>query len=436
MIPTPPPRSIIQSFNRIYKPIFTTQARYIDIWGGRGRGGSHTATDYALHLITKPNYFRGYFVRQAFNDIRDSLFRDFKDRIDENQTISLDDFNIQENEMRVLYRPTGNMIMSKGVKKDGSRTAKLKSLAGATHVFLEEADELGEDDFDQMDLSLRTIKSDKVQIVRIFNPPHKQHWIWRDYTLLDAEIKGYFKAIPNESASLLSIFSTYRENLKNLQSSTVEKFESFKKNKPEYYYTVIDGLISEGMRGRIFSGWQKITNEEFNNIDARSIFGQDFGTSSPAGTVEVKIVKNKAYIREQNYEPMTTKEIGVLYCTKQIGRQTVIADSAEPQTIIKLREGFRKEELTAEEVEKYPELLTGFTIYGVMKGKGSVNYGINMMKDYEIYVTEDSGNLWNEYREYKWALDKNKNPTDDPEDNHNHLIDPTRGVITSKGRFF
>lgn len=28
-------------FNKIYAPVFSSSCRYIDIWGGRGRGGSH-----------------------------------------------------------------------------------------------------------------------------------------------------------------------------------------------------------------------------------------------------------------------------------------------------------------------------------------------------------------------------------------------------------
>lgn len=70
-------------FNEIYEPVFSTDKRYIDIWGGRGRGGSHFGTDYFLFMITQPRYFRGYFVRQVYADIRDSLFRDFKDRIED-----------------------------------------------------------------------------------------------------------------------------------------------------------------------------------------------------------------------------------------------------------------------------------------------------------------------------------------------------------------
>lgn len=37
---------ITQAFSIEYKEIFTTKARYILLWGGRGRGGSYTATQY------------------------------------------------------------------------------------------------------------------------------------------------------------------------------------------------------------------------------------------------------------------------------------------------------------------------------------------------------------------------------------------------------
>ena len=93
-------------FNEIYEPVFTSDKRYIDIWGGRGRGGSHFGTDYFLQKITQPGYFRGYFVRQVYTDIRDSLFRDFKDRIADNPTLNINDFHIRDNDMRITYLPT------------------------------------------------------------------------------------------------------------------------------------------------------------------------------------------------------------------------------------------------------------------------------------------------------------------------------------------
>lgn len=418
-----------------FKPAFDTKKRYIDIWGGRGRGGSHTGTNYFLDLITSPEYFRGYFVRQSFNDIRSSLFQDFKDRISENETVDIADFRIQENEMRIIYIPTGNMIISKGVKKDGNRTAKMKSLAGATHILMEESDEVGEEDFDQMDDSLRTTKVENVQIVRIFNPPHKQHWIWRDYILTESKIEGYFKATSREDRNVLSLFATHRSNMRNMAASTLEKFERYRTTKPEYFWTVIAGLISEGQKGRIFSGWQSMANELFNQIDARSILGLDFGVNT-GGLVECKFDKLDLYTRELFYGGGTAKDIGIILCSLGITDQLIIADSAEPLKIAKLRSGWSATELLPDEIEKYPQLLEGFNIRSVSKKPGSIISGIGMIKDYNVFVTEESVNLWKEYREYKWALDRNKNPTDYPEDGWNHLIDPKRYVCLEKGRLF
>jgi phage terminase large subunit len=433
------------NFNCTFSPVFTTNKRYIDVWGGRGRGGSHFGTDYFLFLISCPGYFRGYFVRQAFNDIRDSLFRDFKDRITDNDTLNIEDFSINESEMRIIYKPTGNMIISKGVKKDGNRTAKMKSLAGATHVLMEEADEVGEDDFDQMDDSLRTMKVEHLQIIRIFNPPFKQHWIWRGYTPQDSPVEGYFTMQAKEDSNTLSIFSTYKSNIANVNESTIEKFEGYKKNKPEYYYTIIKGLISEGQKGRIFSGWVPINDDTFNQIDAASVFGLDFG-SATGGFVEGKIVKNNFYLRELFYGGATALQLAVMMAKLGIVNQVVIADSADPLKIAKLRNGWTADELlqgeaggtglTLEEVASYPVLINGFNIFGVVKPKGSVVFGIDLMKDHNIFATEGSINLWKEYRDYKWMLDKNKNPTDEPEDQNNHCIDPSRYILVSKGRYF
>jgi phage terminase large subunit len=337
--------------------------------------------------------------------------------------------------MRILYKPTNNMLASKGVRADGSRTAKMKSLAGATHILVDEADELGEEEFDQMDLSLRTVKSLKVQIIRVFNPPGKTHWIWRDYNLTEAGIPGYFRAEPKHDSSVFSIFATYKDNLRNLNSSSIEKFESFRKN-PEYYNTVILGLISEGMRGRIFSGWQPCTDQQFDDLDLPIRFGQDFGSSSPAPLVGIKRQGNRVYVREYNYAPATEKELAIIYCKLRIKDEVIIADSAEPFKITRLRRGWTRTELPSEEADRYPMLLQGFNIYGAIKPKGSVVSGIDQIKDLEVYVTESSTNIWLEYREYRWALDKNKNPTDEPEDANNHAMDALSYVIRSKGRFY
>lgn len=413
-------------FNHIYAPVFTTKKRYIDVWGGRGRGGSHFGTDYFLSLITQPNYFRGYFIRQVLADVRDSLFRDFKDRIEDNPSLDINNFHIQDNSMRITYIPTGNTILAKGVAKDGSRTAKMKSLAGATHVLIEECDELGESDFDQLDLSLRTIKAERVQIVRIFNPPSKRHWIWRDYNLVESDVENFYSAVPKTTSDVLSIWSTYKNNLTNIQQSTISKFESFKESNPEYYYNQVRGLISEGAKGRIFSGWKPISDEEYNNLDLPRVYALDFGYSEdPNALVEIKYSNQHRYLKELLYETgldnLALAER--LYALGLRKTDLIIADTGGggDLRIAEIRRGWKE----------YPHLK--FNIIAAVKGPGSIKFGINKIKSSVTYMTESSKNGWNEYQEYKWLLDADKLPTDTPEDKNNHLMDAYRYAELAKG---
>ena len=413
-------------FNGIYKDVFSTDKRYIDVLGGRGRGGSHFGTDYFLYLITCPEYFRGYFVRQVLSDIRDSLFRDFKDRIEENETLRLADFHIQDNAMRITYLPTGNTIMSKGVSKDGSRTAKMKSLAGATHVLIEEADEIKEQDFDQLDLSLRTVKAEKVQIIRIFNPPAKNHWIWRDYNLVDSGVDGYYMPVVKSDANILSIWSDYHANENNLQPSTVQKFESFKTTNPEYYYNQVRGLVPEGMKGRVYSGWIPMTDDEFERIDSFPVYCLDFGYSEdPTALVKVKMVNDRIYAKELLYKTgIGDYELcGIMQSLGITPEDIIIADygGGGDLRISNIRRMYQVN----------PDYV--FNIFPAIKGEGSIKAGISRIKECKVFATENSSNLWNEYQEYKWALDANGIPTDRPIDKYNHIMDAIRYGVLSKG---
>lgn len=423
-------------FLNVYKPLIVSDTRYKDVWGGRGRGGSHFATDYALYLITQPRYFRGYFVRQTFNDIKDSLFQDIKDRIDENPDLDIEDFKINEANYSLVYKPTGNKINSKGIAGDKSRTAKMKSLAGATHVFIEEADEIGESDFDQLDLSLRTKKVDRVEIIRVFNPPPKNHWIWRDYNLEDVSIsingKEYVfcKAYPKQNSDITSVWATYHSNIKYLQQSTITKFESFKISNPEYYYNQVQGLISEGAKGRIYFGWNIISNDEYLKLDYPKVYVLDFGYSNdPNAILEVKYHKDHRYFKELLYETgldnlQLAKRMKDLGINKD---DLIVADpgAGGDLRIAELRRGFQN-------IDGYPDLYFN-NIHPTIKGQDSINFGIGKVKGCQNYMTENSRNGWNEYQNYKYGLDSNKNPTNKPVDENNHLMDCRRYFELNKG---
>lgn len=420
-------------FNYKYAPVFTTKARYIDISGGRAAGRSHFGSDYFLFLITQPKYFRGCFLRNVFGDIRDSLFQDFKDRL-ENSDFNENDFEINETKMTILYKPTGNTIISKGFKKSaGNRSAKLKSLAGITHVLIEEADENSETDVNKLDDSVRTNKIDDIQIIFLHNPASKNHWIYkRFYNLVEwdpetegdfnPDAKGYYKATPKSNPDVLCIFTNYKDNIKNLNDKAIKKYESYGDTdssfyNPEAYYVDIKGLIPEGARGRIYKNWKPISLEFFKSLPYESFYGLDFGYSDdPIALIEIKTHNNRNFYREIIYEPgLTNPALANLMKIKGVSKKAKIyADSAEPKSIKELRD-------------------LGFNVLPADKGPDSLLFGIKTIRAMENYYTEDSANLIKENQEYKWHLDKDGNPTNTPEDKNNHLKDAIRyGYITHK----
>lgn len=373
----------------------------------------------------QPDYFRGCFMRHVFGDIRNSLWKDFKDRIEENGIDeSLFDFN--ESLMTATYRPTGNSIISKGFRKSsGTHSAKMKSLAGMTHVLIEEAEECSEEEFNQLDDTLRTVKVDTIQIICLFNPPSKNHWlIRRFYNLTESEYKGYYTAEKKQIDGFTSIHTTYRDNISNMNRTTVEKFMAYGNPSshlynPDHYYTMVEGLVSEGAKGRIFRDWKFIKSMPDEGYDM--YYGLDFGYSSdPVALVEIQEHNNKAYARELIYMAgLTNPELSRLMEDIGVDKSLCIyADSAEPKSIQELQD-------------------LGWFVEPALKGTDSVNAGIKYIQSKIVHLTEDSPNAALEYQEYKWALDKEKNPTDRAEDKNNHFMDAFRyGLYTHSHRSY
>lgn len=427
-------------FNEIYQPVFTTKARYIDIWGGRAGGRSFFGTEYFLFLITQPMYFRGCFLRNVAADIRESLWQDFKDRVDESN-FNEDLFEFNESKMSVRYRPTGNTIISKGFRKSSSaRTGKLKSLAGLTHVLIEEADENSESDVNKLDDSIRTDKIDNIQILLLHNAPHKNHWIVKRFynlttpchldgsPILDEQTGKpilYYKAVPKTNPDVLVIFTDYTHNITNLNKKTIHKYREYgRRESPfyneEYYYVDVLGLIPEGARGRIYKGWYHITKQFYDSLPYPEYLGIDFGYSDdPVAVIGIKTHNNRNFYHEYIYEKeLTNPALASLMRTRGIPYGIEgFADSAEPKSIQELNDlGFKR-------------------IKAAEKGPDSVLFGIKVIKAMENYATESSKNIWMENEEYKWKLDSEGEPTDEPVDANNHAKDGIRyGVTTKKAK--
>jgi len=385
--------------------------RYCLIMGGRGNGRSGTASRFMVTKLLGKEYTRGAIMRATREDIRASCWGEINDRIKE-QGIA-DSFRMTENDM--FIERGENSLRAHGFKaSSGSLTARLKSLAGYNTVWIEEAEEIGEQEFRTLDDTLRTIKGN-IRIILTLNTPPKSHWIMKKWFDLEpTETQGfYLPKLKPEIKDTIYIGGSWKENEVNLDEHTIHRYQQYKYTNPNYYWQVIEGLSPDEVRGKIFTGWQQIDNIP---LEARLVrFGEDFGWSPDPACACAIYYWNGAYIIDElAYGTELTNEYlaGTIKEVDNTGMIPTIADSAEPKSIAEQR--------------KY-----GINVQGCEKGKDSVMFRIKVTAQKKIYVTRRSTNIWSSYENYKWAEDKDGTSKGVPDHTHSHAMDAVMYPIAS-----
>lgn len=383
--------------------------------GGRGAGRSTVASQYALAKLCAPEYFRCAVMRYVLGDIRNSIFREITDRATENEIKEALDIN--ESLMTIQYG--ANSINAVGFKKSsGDQKAKLKSLANYTTVIIEEADEIPEEDFRQLDDSLRTLKAD-IKIILLLNPPAKNHWIiekW--FNMVESGTKDfYIPVLKKDVDNTTFIWTSYLDNQKNLAHASIVNYEHYRISDPSHYFNLIKGYIPEVVRGRIYSGWREIDGVPFEAKLVRR--GLDFGYSNdPTAVIDIYYFNGGYILDEKLYQKgMLNSSIADFLKALSHPETLVIADSAEPKSI--------------DEIKLY-----GVNILPALKGRDSITSGIDYVKAQKISYTKTSVNLKREYENYAWLEDKETKDKyfNEPKPGEDHLLDALRYGLSSLTR--
>lgn len=168
------------------------------------------------------------------------------------------------------------------------------------------------------------------------------------------------------------------------------------------------------LEGTVFTNWSQIG---YIPPEARLIgYGMDFGfTNDPTTLIGVYQYDGKLLLDEIIYSTgMLNSDIArVMRSEGVIPSSAIIADSADPKSIA--------------EISRY-----GFNIHPVEKGKDSIVFGIGLMQEFEILITERSTNLIKEFRNYLWEKDKTGKTLNVPIDAFNHGIDAVRYLTLMK----
>lgn len=207
-------------FNKAFIPYLDNDKRYLVFYGGAGSGKSFFVVERYIYKMLKSKKFNLLVVRATGKSNRDSTFALFKQVISKWKLHK--HFKINESDLRIKCLLNGNEIIFSGLDD----VEKLKSVTFSkgelTDVWIEEASEILESDFNQLDVRLRG-KGTKKQIVISFNPIDINHWLK----------KRFFDRTDDN----IEIFhSTYKDN-DFLDEDYKRLLESYKET-DTYYYDV------------------------------------------------------------------------------------------------------------------------------------------------------------------------------------------------------
>ena len=369
--------------NRVFKAPDQSQKRYIVMKGSAGSGKSvDTAQNYILRLMSDPG--RNLLcVRKSDVTNRDSTFAELQGAIFRMFGEQYKKYwYINSSDMRLECIANHNQIFFRGVNDEKQRE-KLKSIAvkrgKLTDVWIEEATELTQSDFEIIDDRLRgeLPKGQFYQIRLTFNPVSSSHWIKKHF---------FDRADPD----VFTHHSTYKDN-RFIDDAYYRRMERRKEVDPDGYR--IYGLGEWGEVGGLI-----LTNyviEEFDTSPERfdyMVNSQDFGYNHADCIGEVGFKDGELYLCREIYEfEKDTGELIELADKRGFNKAlTMWCDSAEPDRIKMWRKA-------------------GYKAKGVKKEPNSVRAQIDYLKLHKIHIHHSCTNTIKEIQQWKWKKNEKTN---------------------------
>ena len=371
-----------------YKDFLNCANRYAVLYGGAGSGKSYVAAQKIILRTVSETPHKFLIVRKVARTLRESVFALLKSII---WDLGLEDiFKINETNMSFECLLNGNQIVLSGVDDP----EKIKSIAGITGIWIEEATELQEKDFDQVDLRLRGETRHYKQIIVTFNPVSASHWIKRKF----------FDFTPPDTFILKT---TYLDN-PFVGDEYRQVMERLKRDNYDYYKIYALGEWGS-LEGLIYPKYSTI--DAMPSYFEKEYIGMDFGYNHPFAIVHARIDERNLYVDEIFYRTEMENRSVIEHIKKNnpwIKDIKIYADSARADLISEWKsEGFNIE-----------------------KANKAVFEGINAVKSFNIHITKHSVNVIKEIGLYAWKKDKDGNMLDEPIKLNDDAMDAMRYALT------
>ena len=395
-----------------YKDFWEFTGRYRVVKGSRASKKSKTTALYYIVNLVKHPKANLLVVRKTYRTLKDSCFTELKWAI--NRLGVQDYFDIKESPLEIIYIPTGQRIYFRGLDDPFKVTSITVEVGYLCWMWLEEAYEISnEDDFNVLYESIRGSLDAAPflfkQITLTLNPWNEKHWIK----------KRFFDTKDDE---ILAMTTNYMCN-EWLDKSDLRVFETMKINNPKRYkvaglgeWGIVDGLVYDNWVEQSFD-----LNEVLKISGIQSAFGLDFGYTNDPSALFCGLIDNAnkiIYVFDELYKKgMSNEQIFREISNMGYVKEKIIADSAEPKSIDRLRE------------------LGMYRVKPARKGKDSVNNGIDFIQEFKILIHPKCVNFLTEINNYTWDLDKRTGQMiNKPIDDFNHLMDAMRYALEGFSR--
>ncbi|NCE98414.1 PBSX family phage terminase large subunit [Emergencia sp. 1XD21-10] len=380
--------NIMLKSNPCFREVNRSQLRYIVMKGSAGSGKSmDTAQNYILRLMQDKGR-NLVCIRKSDITNRDSTYAELTGAIYRMfGNMSERYWDIKLSPLNITCRANGNQIIFRGMNDDKQRE-KLKSITfqmgKLTDVWIEEATELTQADFEIIDDRLRgeLPAGQFYQIRMTFNPVNKNHWLKKNF-------------FDRQDPDVLTHHSTYLMN-RFIDDAYLRRMERRKEVDPEGYR--IYGLGEWGeIGGLILHNWEiEEISQNLGDYDDIAI-GQDFGFNHANAILLLGIKDDNIYILDEIYvHDMDTAEIIPLAVEHSIPKnKDMYCDSAEPDRIKMWKKA-------------------GYRAKAVKKEQNSVKAQIDWLKGVvskdkvvrrKIYVHPHCTNTIKELQQWKWKKD-------------------------------
>ena len=387
-----------------YGTFWRFKGRYRVCKGSRASKKSKTTALWFIVNMMKYPQANTLVVRKTYRTLKDSCYTELKWAVHRLGVDAWWDFKI--NPLEATYKPTGQKIYFRGLDDPLKVTSITVDVGCLCWAWLEEAYEvMSKDDFLMLDESIRgeVPKGLFKQWTITFNPWNEHHWLK----------KFFFDAPPNPD--ILAITTNYMCN-EWLDASDIRMFENMKLNNPRRYavaglggWGIVDGLVYENWREETFN-----LDEVRKQPGVVSAFGLDFGYTNDPSTLFCGLLdkeNKRLFVFDEMYgKGMSNKKIAETVQEMGYGKERITADSAEPKSIDELKS-------------------LGLRVKAAMKGKDSIQNGIQWIQDLEIIIHPKCVNFLTEISNYTWDKDKFDNKLNVPIDDFNHLMDAMRYAL-------